>query len=101
MSSTSKLKGPPGEDDATAIATAFLAKIDMHSILEQGVVRLLEEYPLPSSALAAWLVLAAEVTRVIQAQGVEEPKDVVAAMIAMFVETLVRILKAVWRRVVV
>ena len=97
MSSTFKLKpGDDGQQSTVATARAFLHKIDLHSILEQGVMRLLEEFPLPSSTLAAWLVLAAEVTRVIQAKGVDESKDAVAAMIAVFVETLVREWRGPW-----
>ena len=79
-----------GFSAATAAAQAYLDRIGLRSVLEHGVVRLLETNPLPASTLSAWIVLATDITRVIKAQGHGQANDAVAsAMLAGF-ESLVR-----------
>jgi len=75
---------------ATAAAQAYLEKIGLRSVLDEGAVRLHKQTPLPASALAAWLVFATEVTQTIKAQSHGRSNDAVAsAMLAGF-ESLVR-----------
>ena len=79
-----------GFSATTAAAQAYLDRIGLRSVLEHGVVRLLETNPLPASTLSAWIVLATDITRVIKAQGHGQANDAVAsAMLAGF-ESLVR-----------
>ena len=86
---TQQSKGD-GFSDATATAREYVDRIGLRSVLEDGVVGLLETDPLPASALAAWLVLATKVTRVLKTRGHGQSNDAVAsAMLAGF-ESLVR-----------
>ena len=81
---------PPGNID-----DAFLEEIGLRDVLEEGVVRLLETCPRPSSLLEALRVISAHLAKDIEADG--ESKDDAAAetTLSVFVETLVRSL--VWR----
>ena len=79
-----------GFSATTAAAQAYLDRIGLRSVLEHGIVRLLETNPLPASTLSAWIVLATDITRAIKAQGHGQANDAVAsAMLAGF-EALVR-----------
>ena len=91
MSSTpTKQSEGDGFSAATAATQAYLDSIGLRSVLDHGIVRLLETKPLPASTLSAWLVLATDITRAIKAQGHGQANDAVAsAMIAGF-ESLVR-----------
>jgi len=91
MSSTpTKQSEGDGFSAATAATQAYLDSIGLRSVLDHGIVRLLETNPLPASTLSAWLVLATDITRAIKAQGHGQANDAVAsAMIAGF-ESLVR-----------
>ena len=79
-----------GFSATTAAAQVYLERIGLRSVLEHGIVRLLETNPLPASTLSAWIVLATDITRVIKAQGHGQANDAVAsAMLAGF-ESVVR-----------
>ena len=79
-----------GLSATTAAARAYLDRIGLRSVLKDGVRRLLETNPLPASTLAAGLVLATEIIRIVKTQGHEQSNDAVAsAMLAGF-EALVR-----------
>ena len=94
MSSTPTTATQQSEGDgflvATAAAQAYLEQIGLRPVLDHGVVRLLEMKPLPASALAAWFVLATEITRVIKAQGHGWSNDAVASALLAGFESLVR-----------
>jgi len=89
MSSTPSL--PPGD----ATEEAFLEEIGLRDVLEQGVMRLLEVCPRPSSLLEALRVLSAQMTRDIEALEGGESKDAAAAeteeTLSMIVDTVVRV----------
>jgi len=74
---------PPGNVD-----DAFLEEIGLRDVLEEGVVRLLETCPRPSSLLEALRVISAHLAKDIEADG--ESKDDAAAetTLSVFVETL-------------
>ena len=91
MSSTpTKQSESDGISATTAAAQAYLDSIGLRSVLEDGVVRLLETNPLPASTLAAGLVLATEIIRIIKVQDHGQSNNALAsAMLAGF-ESLVR-----------
>ena len=91
MSSTStKQSEGDGYSAAPVAAKAYLDSIGLRSVLEDGVVRLLETNPLPASTLAAGLVLATEIIRIIKVQDHGQSNNALAsAMLAGF-ESLVR-----------
>ena len=96
MSSTPSL--PPGDAAGqAAIAKAFMEEIGLRDVLEQGVMRLLEEVsPRPASLLEALRVLSAQMTRDIEALEGGESKDAAAAAettetLSMIVDTMVRV----------
>jgi hypothetical protein len=89
MSSTPSLPGDATEE-------AFLEEIGLRDVLEQGVMRLLEVCPRPSSLLEALRVLSAQMTRDIEAMEGGESKDAAAAVettetLSMIVDTVVRV----------
>jgi hypothetical protein len=95
MSSTPSL--PPGGDAVEQAATdeAFLEEIGLRDFLEQGIVRLLEVCPRPSSLSEAMRVLSAQITRETEAEEGGESKDSAAAetteTLSMIVDTMVRV----------
>ena len=92
MSSTSKLKGPPGDAGRIAAeALAYLDRIGLLAFLKHGVVRLLSQSPLPPTAMAAWVVLSAEITLAIKGLDGGDAKDVAGAMVSVFFEEVVRV----------
>ena len=94
MSSTPSLPPPGDANEQAAADEAFLEEIGLHDVLEQGVVRLLEVCPRPSSLLEALRVLSAQMTRDIEAlEGGGESKDAAAAetTLSMIVDTVVRV----------
>ena len=96
MSSTGPTT-PPGSDEQAAAAKAheeFLEKIGLRAILSQGVVKLLEVCPRPSSLSEAVRVLSAQITRDAEAEEGGESKDAAAAAettLSMIVDTVVRV----------
>ena len=93
MSSTSKLKGPPGDAGRIAAeALAYLDRIGLLAFLKHGVVRLLSQSPLPPTAMAAWVLLSAQITLAIKGLDGEDAKDVAGrAMVSVFFEEMVRV----------
>jgi hypothetical protein len=94
MSSTPSL--PPGDAAGqAATAKAFLEEIGLRDVFEQGVKRLLEVCPRPSSLLEALRVLSAQMTRDIEALEGGESKSAAAAetteALSMIVDTVVRV----------
>jgi hypothetical protein len=96
MSSTPSLP-PGGAAGQAATAKAFSEEIGLRDVLEQGVMRLLEVCPRPSSLLEALRVLSAQMTRDIEALEGSESKDGAAAettateTLSMIVDTVVRV----------
>ena len=91
MSSTpTKQSESDGISATTAAAQAYLDSIGLRSVLKDGVVRLLETNPLPASTLAAGLVLATEIIRIIKAQGHGQSNDAAASSMLAGFESLVR-----------
>ena len=89
MSSTLK-PGDRGPDAVEKAHEAYLEKIGLRDVLEQGVVELLEVCPRPSSLLEALVLLSAQITQAIQAQDGGESKDAGTGLISVFVEDMVR-----------
>ena len=89
MSSTLK-PGDRGPDAVEKAHEAYLEKIGLRDVLEQGVVELLEVCPRPSSLLEALVLLSAQITQAIQAQDGGESKDAGTVSIPVFVKELVR-----------
>ena len=96
MSSTPSL--PPGRDAAGQAADtdeAFLEEIGLRDFLQEGIVRLLEVCPRPSSLSEAVRVLSAQITRDTEALEGGESKDAAAAetteTLSMIVDTVVRV----------
>jgi hypothetical protein len=92
MSSTSKLKGPPGDASRIAAeALAYLDRIGLLAFLEHGVARLISQSPLPPTAMAAWELLSAEITLAIKGLDGGGAKDVAGAMVSVFFKEMVRV----------
>ena len=94
MSSSPTL--PPGDANEQAAAAddeAFLEEIGLRDFLQEGVVRLLEVCPRPSSLSEAVRVLSAQITRDTKAEEDGESKDAAAAetTLSMIVDTVVRV----------
>ena len=92
MSSTSKLKGPPGDVSRIAAdALAYLDRIGLRAFLQNGVAHLISQIPLPPTAMAAWAVLSAQITLAIKDLDDGDAKDVAGAMVSVFFEEVVRV----------
>ena len=92
MSSTSKLKGPPGDVSRIAAdALAYLDRIGLRAFLQHGVAHLISQNPLPPTAMAAWAVLSAQITLAIKDLDDGDAKDVAGAMVSVFFEEMVRV----------
>ena len=93
MSSTPSLPPPGDANEQAAADEAFLEEIGLRDFLQEGVVRVLEVCPRPSSLSEAVRVLLAQITRDTEAEEGGESKDAAAAetTLSMIVDTVVRV----------
>ena len=92
--SVPNVPGAAGQAAAATSHEGFLEELGLRTILDQGVARLREVSPRPSTRREAWRVLSAQVAKDIDAEDGGESKEDVAAeagtTLSVFVETTVR-----------